>query len=510
MTDFGLARLMADYESRITREGETFGTPPYMSPEQCRGKDLDPRSDMYSVGIVLYRMLTGRAPFTGDTPGIVIHQSLNEPLPSARSLNPGLPQDVIRILNKSTAKSPEKRYASALDMKNVIQGHLMGMGDTIVLKDLVLKWRRKYLKSKSIIAAVIVLLAIIAVVSVRNRLTHPREVVSERATDRSPKEVATAPAALHYPAAILESEPIFPIISNFYVGMGLADGIVALDDDTLIVVQEAPMANGTGLLKCERDGAYSKDDVFSTLGPPYRNPDGLARLPDGGSALTDGQARAVFTVPPEGGPPTILMKDVEVYTNPAVAPPGFDGPNVNPGDVLIPYWKPAQIVAFDIATSTSKVFVDPSFFAPATQGVGALEFGPDGKLYAAWSDYWGERASPRIYRFGPDGNGEVFLELDGLDYSRVLDVKIAIDHNSGWLYYGIVPLDPGPTSGMTLIFRASLDGKKIEFAADAGIFCQNLELSPDGNRIYIGFYGGILEASKPRPPPNGHHCRFKS
>ncbi len=111
LTDFGIAK-MVEATLDLTGGG-ILGTPAYMSPEQCRGNtELTPASDQYSLGIVLYEMITGRAPFWAETPIALIHMQLNDPLPLPRQLRPGLPQDAERVILKALAKEPGSRYQS--------------------------------------------------------------------------------------------------------------------------------------------------------------------------------------------------------------------------------------------------------------------------------------------------------------------------------------------------------------------------------------------------------------
>ena len=113
VTDFGIARAGA---SQMTETGSIMGTAQYLSPEQARGAQVTGASDLYSVGIVLYEMLTGEVPFTGDTPVEIAMKHLNEPPkpPSARA--PGIPADLDRVVVRALAKSPDDRYASAEEL----------------------------------------------------------------------------------------------------------------------------------------------------------------------------------------------------------------------------------------------------------------------------------------------------------------------------------------------------------------------------------------------------------
>jgi serine/threonine protein kinase len=120
LTDFGLAR-MAEASTKITASGTIMGTPAYMSPEQGAGSTIDHRSDIYSLGIIFYEMVTGRVPYTAETPIGVVFKHIQDPLPSARQLNPKLPESVELVLLKALAKNPEDRYQTAEDFVQAIQ-----------------------------------------------------------------------------------------------------------------------------------------------------------------------------------------------------------------------------------------------------------------------------------------------------------------------------------------------------------------------------------------------------
>ena len=126
LTDFGLAR-MAEASTKLTSSGNIMGTPTYMSPEQGTGSNVDQRSDIYSLGIVLYEMVTGRVPYTAETPVAVVFKHIQDPLPSVHKFNPNLPDSVELILLKALAKSPADRYQTAEDFVQAIQ---IGIPDT--------------------------------------------------------------------------------------------------------------------------------------------------------------------------------------------------------------------------------------------------------------------------------------------------------------------------------------------------------------------------------------------
>jgi serine/threonine protein kinase/formylglycine-generating enzyme required for sulfatase activity len=120
LSDFGLAR-MAEATVKITKTGVGVGTPEYMSPEQARGVEVDERSDVYSLGIMLFEMLTGRVPYEADTPIAVVIKHLTAPLPLPRKINPAVPEPVERVILKALAKDSADRYQSVGQMVEALQ-----------------------------------------------------------------------------------------------------------------------------------------------------------------------------------------------------------------------------------------------------------------------------------------------------------------------------------------------------------------------------------------------------
>ena len=127
VTDFGLAKRV-EGDSQLTVSGAAVGTPGYMSPEQAEGKhaEVGPASDIYSLGAILYELLTGRAPFSGDTPFDTIAQVLEgEPVPPRR-LNPRASRDLETICLKCMARDPQQRYGSAQALADDLDRYLLG------------------------------------------------------------------------------------------------------------------------------------------------------------------------------------------------------------------------------------------------------------------------------------------------------------------------------------------------------------------------------------------------
>jgi eukaryotic-like serine/threonine-protein kinase len=114
--DFGIARSLAG--QGITDAGMIIGTPEYMSPEQVEGQDVDQRSDIYSLGVVLYEMVTGRRPFEGDTPLSIAHKQKYEAPEDPRKLNAQIPESLSRVILRCLEKDEEKRYQNAEDLRS--------------------------------------------------------------------------------------------------------------------------------------------------------------------------------------------------------------------------------------------------------------------------------------------------------------------------------------------------------------------------------------------------------
>ncbi|HYW04899.1 MAG TPA: serine/threonine-protein kinase [Gammaproteobacteria bacterium] len=115
--DFGIARIVS---SRRTHTGAVMGTPPYMSPEQLAGKRVDGRSDVFSLGVLLYELIAGRRPFEGETISTLMYRITHEPHPDIMDVRGGIPVCLRNLINKALQKDPDKRFQTAAEMRTAL------------------------------------------------------------------------------------------------------------------------------------------------------------------------------------------------------------------------------------------------------------------------------------------------------------------------------------------------------------------------------------------------------
>ena len=127
ITDFGLARAVDDVG--LTCSGEVAGTPQFMSPEQAQGKPLDHRSDLFSLGAVLYTMCTGRSPFRAETTVAVLRRVCDDVPRPIREVNPDIPEQLVTIIDRLLAKAPEERFQTAQEVADLLLSYLADLQD---------------------------------------------------------------------------------------------------------------------------------------------------------------------------------------------------------------------------------------------------------------------------------------------------------------------------------------------------------------------------------------------
>lgn len=138
IADFGIALVTQDFSKKLTSTGEFVGTPGYLSPEVCLGKPVDSRSDIFSLGIVLFEMLTGRMPFTDESPLGLMLEVVRAEIPDVRQLNGDVDAELSRILTRMIAKDPNDRYNNCHELAEDLSRHPALTGaPTVSLKPMV-------------------------------------------------------------------------------------------------------------------------------------------------------------------------------------------------------------------------------------------------------------------------------------------------------------------------------------------------------------------------------------
>jgi serine/threonine-protein kinase len=153
--DFGIARATDDIGATMTNTWNVVGTAQYLSPEQATGEMADGRSDLYSLGCLMYELLTGRPPFTGDTPVSIAYQHVSSPITPASQVKPGLSTDIDRMLEVVLSKDPNNRYQDATAMLADLQRVIKG--EPVTTKIQKVFPRRKLISTLSAIIAGVVL-----------------------------------------------------------------------------------------------------------------------------------------------------------------------------------------------------------------------------------------------------------------------------------------------------------------------------------------------------------------
>ena len=141
LMDFGIARLRG--VARQTRLGFAVGTPSYMAPEQLRSEDVDGRTDLYAVGLVLYELLTGEAPFVADSDHALMHQQLTAPVPLVSARVPEVPRALEVVIARATAKEPARRYADAAAFRDALYAVATGERPRVLDRLVPVRWRAR-------------------------------------------------------------------------------------------------------------------------------------------------------------------------------------------------------------------------------------------------------------------------------------------------------------------------------------------------------------------------------
>ncbi|MBK5293524.1 MAG: protein kinase, partial [Acidobacteriia bacterium] len=322
--DFGLAQLTGG--TRLTKTDTVLGTPAYMSPEQAQRLATDERTDIWSLGVVIYEMVTGRLPFAGEREPAVVYSIIHEPQEPMTAIRAGVPLELDRIVGKALAKNPEDRYQHVDDMLvdlRTLRGNLSATRTTSARAP-----ARKQKKVVWVMAGVVGLLAAAVLLFTRTRVASP-----------------TAPARLEYTQLTnFTDSATSPALSPDGRMLTFIRGTETFTGRGEIYVKLLPDGEPVQLT---RDGINKMSPVFSPGG------DRIAYSVTG--AMTDHGDWSTWTVPVFGGEPSLLLSNTSALTW---------VPGVTPPRVLFSEWGKGSHMS--IITSTANRSEARTVYAPAS------------------------------------------------------------------------------------------------------------------------------------------------
>jgi hypothetical protein len=472
LTDFGVASIRR--ATSLSQTGFGAGTVLYMSPEQVRGETADARSDIFSLGVTLYEMLTGNRPFEGEEPGAVIDQILNRQPTPVR----GLPAHVCQTLETCLRKDREERFGSARDVVDSLTAS--GAGPPVTSTAVFPKaepepaaHRRPRLarlahRLRWWLAAAAAVLAVGAVAVLR----------PGPPSGDGPTTAPEGPPAPRFPPS-LKPLQAGVVATSLYSGTGRIGGIASAPDGTLLLAMGSADLLPAGVYVAREGDDCDAGDAYTRPGAPFDTPSGIAVHPDGRVLVADSGAETVWKIASPGAVPQKLTDEVPSPSDVLVAPSGFEGPNVHPGDVLVCAGSSAGAGVFglyvvDPHTGDARLLVGP----PELQnGLLCAAFAPDGTLYAmedddiSWDGF-------TIVKVLPEGRIEPFLPNFAF-FPQPMTGPIAVHPDTGQVFfaYGSTIYQIPDSGGYPEAYAEgeasitalgfSRDGSSL-FAADAG------------------------------------------
>ncbi len=255
LADFGIAR--AESSQTLTQTGMIVGTPSYLSPEQIKGKKIDARSDLYSLGATLYELAAGEPPFKGDSPMEILYQHINEKARSLTSLVPGIDPVVQGVIARCLEKDPDSRFQSAAEILSMLDGQAGGsrtdISDNTVLTQSLRPRRRRWLWTLTVLPGVILAIFYSLRPGGGGVLNGPA--VQERRVAPAIRQQKTAgPSPLEKKAAAADGETATPVEKAEVPGTRPA---VQAPDRQQVPVQQETAKGTAAVAGTERSDAVS-------------------------------------------------------------------------------------------------------------------------------------------------------------------------------------------------------------------------------------------------------------
>lgn len=293
VTDFGIAR--ATGESTLTATGTILGTAQYISPEQASGETLGPPSDVYSLGIVLYEMLTGAVPFTGDSPVSVALRHVRDEVPPPSSVDPKIPSEYDELVARATAKQPDDRFVDGTDFAAALSGGVAAGPATVAMTDPagdVTPWpfadppRWDPNRIGKTVITVFVILFVIALGALAFRLADTTEKIRDRNRDRAAAGDSPSPTETTFTLIDYTGRPVDEVATDLAAnGIEVEQNPAECEQPENFVCAQSPDPGSTisegqavTLVVSTSDGdEESEDDEDSGVGSKDKIPPGQAK-----------------------------------------------------------------------------------------------------------------------------------------------------------------------------------------------------------------------------------------
>jgi serine/threonine protein kinase len=341
ITDFGLARAAEDV--KLTKTGFVAGTPLYMAPEQASGDDLDHRTDLFSLGSVLYALCTGQAPFDGNTPFVVLRRITEETPRPIQDINPKIPGWLVAVIEKLLAKDPKDRYQSAAEVGDILSQALAAVQTSSATIPCPETARRKKARLYRTIGAAVPALLLLGLFV--TEVTNVTGVIPWMGR------------ALHF----RPNEEASPTLAEFNQNEGTIWSLAFVPNTDLLI-----MAVDEGTIQIWKPGqARAERRVTAHDGKPIWS---VAVAPDGKSFISGGSDNAVerWTLDLDDGRP--ILKATSIVRGVAFGPKG---------DRIAAACRDGNLIVLDLVTNEKKTF------GPASGEAVAVAFSPDGKTVAS-------------------------------------------------------------------------------------------------------------------------------